>query len=753
MYAFDSVDLSSNKLAGTLIDTYQPTNSSLTLTVNRLSGKVPSSLRTTTSTVDIVEGNLFGCPPLSNDVNSKETSCGSSNLEYPTIAWFVLSVLVLLTAVCVLYCKVTIAVHILKSVSDWWQTCLSSVQNSPRGLYSTLRVIRYLERACSMALILAVLYICVAMMSFITIKLHGGTEHINSSYQVQYLYTATSAYLVGMTPTVLIWLYVTLSGAVVVLLSVTSGLDRYESAQQSDQRQFQRIDTNDTLAKIYYLDSIRSVVVRAVVSVAVSALAIAINYGFLQIVYVYKPPNLTVVNLAFAIIKTLVNATVVPLTTKLLSKASRQSHTVLMMIMVNVVSPGLAVLLSSPLCLFDYIHKKSISASYDYLLNVCAEVCRLQRVSGTSTITPQWFYSYQCSSSYLTSYLPNFIYLYFISGIMTPVLNLLVMVLSLSSTRAATVQLNHRQKQSMISAVNFVLQVIGDKFRVGRIFYIRDSNNETLETSAVSTSANRIVSLSVEMSVVDSKSSSKSIDGLSTASGNCTISSRITTVSVDPSTSEDYDIEVAELMPSLCVDITMLLTFGLASPLFAVMVTCSIIINTLLLRLAVGRYITIVGKAMSSRACYEKLERAFGDEWRCLPRSWWLMSVFIGLFWSLFVNDMIGDSDPKGGIVAAVLMMICCPCVFISLQWLLSVDPDTNTDSCVNSSGSRLHSIRIYAHVMSSGVHDIIWKKVLRLDNSGGSIGSDTGSGTINETISPLGSLNTTTAAANNKMV
>ena len=137
------------------------------------------------------------------------------------------------------------------------------------------------------------------------------------------------------------------------------------------------------------------------------------------------------------------------------------------------------------------------------------------------------------------------------------------------------------------------------------------------------------------------------------------------------------------------------------------------------------------------------------------------------MFWSLFVNDMIGDKDHKGGIVAAVLMMIWCLFVFISLQWLLSVDPDT-----VNSSSS-LHSIRQHVHGLSSRVHDIIWKHVLRLDSSSGGSGGSGGSGdgisgsggtgdgiscdgiscgerssTINEAISPFGSLNSTTNTA-----
>jgi len=575
------------------------------------------------------------------------------------------------------------------------------------------------------------MYFFVVMMSLVVMKVQGAGR-INSVYQVQYLYSATSAYLEGLTPTLLIWLYVTLSGAVVVGFAVAT---RPPPLPQRVQLVNRLDDSSREMypnEKVCNLDSITSVAVGIVVSVVASALAIAINYGFVHIVYFRNPPNLTAVNLAFAVIKSVLNTIVVPYLTKLLPRESRQLQTVLITIMVNVVSPGLAVLISSPLCLFDYIHKKSISVNYQYPLEKCVIVssyiiCKPYLALGQSEINPQWFYSYQCSSSYLVSYLPNFIYLYIITGILTPVLNLLVMVLSSSRTRVTLIQLNRRQEQSLVSTINFVLQIIGDKFRVGSLFYIRGSN-DTLDSSDVSTFANPS---SVEMSVVD-KSSRKDID--------YTITSRITTVSVDPSSSEDYDIEVAELMPSLCVDVTMMLTFGLASPLFAVMVACSIITNTLLWRLALGRYITIVSKATCSRVCYEKLERAFDDEWRCLLRSWPMMSVFIGLFWSLFVNDMIGSKSPTGGIVAAVMIMTWCPLVFMFLQWLLSVDPNSARDS-----SSMLRSIREHAHSISSKVHYIIWKHILRLDSTSSSSGINSDASTINETISPLGSINTTT--------
>ena len=81
---------------------------------------------------------------------------------------------------------------------------------------------------------------------------------------------------------------------------------------------------------------------------------------------------------------------------------------------------------------------------------------------------------------------------------------------------------------------------------------------------------------------------------------------------------KDYDIEVLDLMPCVCVDITVLLTFGLAFPLLAIPIMVGMFINTLLLRLAIGRYIVIVSSVIGKAACHQKLENDFQDAWKGL---------------------------------------------------------------------------------------------------------------------------------------
>ena len=726
MHIFDSVDLSSNKLSGTLLETYQVPSSSLNLSINLLSGEIPSRLRVSRASLNVLEGNIFGCPILHNDINSKETACGSTNLEYPFIAWLVMSVAVLIAFICVYCSRTIIAVRMQQHVLEWWGTARQ--QRGSKELYQTMATITFLESTCSMVIIISVLFVLGVMMSYICMKSQSGS-HSNSLYQVQYMYTTTVAYTTGKTPTVLTWMFVTLSGLVVTVLCVS----RRPLKTNKDLHQAKRIDNNDASdgVDIYqnYEDGIKSIVVLFVVEVIVSAIAIGVNIGFVRI-YFSKPSNLTAVNLAFAIIKSLVSAIVVPFSSKLVPKSSQQSHAVLMSVMVNVIGPGLAVLISSPLCLFDFIHKQSVSASYQYPTYQYASLANSTLYSATSTITPEWFYSYQCSSSFLTSYLPNFVYMYIISGILSPLFNLVAMIL-LSSGIAAKYTTT-KQRQSLFGYLNYVLQLIDDKLRVGKIFYI-DSKAPldvipvfaSLSSLTLSSSLPSSPPPTVEMSIRNSTLDTSRIIDTSSNNGS------------------DYDINVREMMPSLCVDITMLLTFGLASPLFAVIVSCSIIINTLLLRLALGRYISVVSKAVGSDGCYEKLERAFESEWRCLPRMWWMISVFVGLFWSLFVNDMVGEYDPTGGIVAAVLMTVWCPFVFISLQWLLLVNPDSDNDP-TSSCKVMLDCIRDHADKVSSYVHVMIWKHLLRLD-SNSSISSIVGtddmssvSTKITEVISPL---------------
>jgi hypothetical protein len=201
----------------------------------------------------------------------------------------------------------------------------------------------------------------------------------------------------------------------------------------------------------------------------------------------------------------------------------------------------------------------------------------------------------------------------------------------------------------------------------------------------------------------------------------------------DSSSNEAYSIDVWNIISNLCVDITYLMTFGLASPILAVMITCRVLVHTFIWRLMIGRYINIYSKVISHGTVKNHLESTFSDLWRCLSDSWWMISILVGMFWSLFVFDMIGDISPSGGIIGAVLMLIWCPLLFINAQKLLKV---SNNDT--DSNDYRYH-ISSYMEKLVLSIHKFIWKFVIPFNNSISNSGSSNNSDNrTSEIVSPL---------------
>jgi len=125
--------------------------------------------------------------------------------------------------------------------------------------------------------------------------------------------------------------------------------------------------------------------------------------------------------------------------------------------------------------------------------------------------------------------------------------------------------------------------------------------------------------------------------------------------------------------------------------------------------------------------------------------SWGIMSVFIGIFWSLFVLDMIGDNNPTGGVVAAVMMIITCPVIFISLQWIL-------THILINEYKYRKSRINDTIDKVSQSINRVIWQCILSILMMNEIINTNTNKNTststntnddresnVTEVISPLG--------------
>ena len=387
--------------------------------MNRLSGTPPSTLRESNATVDILSGNLFGCPLLQNDIANSDArsgvTCGSQNLEYPMYAWIVLVILSVVVVVILIWYNNDMREKLIEWSKILYQQ--QSLRHTSSTLIHTMTTVDSLGRVCSMMIVSTVMFIVVVLTSYLAMKL-GGTVHVNNYYQQQYLYSATSAYFIGVTPAVLIWLYVTLSGLTVITLSTSHKMPVVGDADMK-----LSIYRRDARKKI--TASIYETLLQITVSILIIAASGAINFLYVYIVYFLNPSSITAVQFAFAIAKSLFSSVVVPYSTKLISKPWRQRYSVVMIVIVNIVAPAVAVLLTSPLCLLYKIKPASVLVTYSIRQYSCSITCKNRPTPVTTTFIPPWFYSYQCSSSFLVSYLPNFIFFYIISGIAVPLISLI----------------------------------------------------------------------------------------------------------------------------------------------------------------------------------------------------------------------------------------------------------------------------------------------------------------------------------------
>lgn len=595
---FTGVDLSENKITGTLSSNYQTPSKSIDMSINCLSGATPSSVRHTNSSVSVVAGNLFACPSLNSDSGSSKVSCGSQNYDSSVYTWLGTAAGVAVVLVLVSWkCNSPTASRVKKLVLEWMRAShhhlplsLTSTKLSlSNPLPHTTRAIEVLDRVSSMSVVLAAVFVLVVMMAYVGLK----GMHINAVYQVQYLYTVTAAFFTGSSAAALVWIFILISGALVVMACVRSR----PLIVSPEIGTVHRVEYSDTLDTGYqaYQDLLQRLASQSTVVVTMAALAFAVNYGFVMIVNFGHPSNLSATQFAFTLLKLIFGSFLVPISSKLIRREYRAVYSMTMKIVVTTAAPAVAVLLVSPLCLYYRIRPKQISdtymsATFSCGVNELAEgTCLPSTVPVSVSFTPVWNYSYQCSSSFLVSYLPNFTYLYLINGIIMP-LTYFMMTIYSSSTIS-------------FPLVEYLLELssAGDKAPFSSIFAISSNIQESHSSSS---------------SQVDShsdKSDASSRDPMTKS----TIDTR-TSSSSSAAARSRYDVEVSDLMSGTCVDITLLLTFGLASPLLAIPICFSIVINSLLLRLALGRYIVIVSDAIGQAACYQKLERAFQGTWKDL---------------------------------------------------------------------------------------------------------------------------------------
>jgi hypothetical protein len=758
---FVQLDLSFNKLSGKLSSSFavNDSNKVLDLTVNRFSGQIPGSLMTLTS-LNILEGNLFQCQnehKPSSDPNSKQYQCGATNLNEALYLWFAFFVVMVLLITAVYYAH-RFFVNNLLTLKWLANTLKIELMYFQAGADSgSLRFTAFFAVITSKffhcAVRLTALFVSIAMVAYILLKLAPSLANQFSTHTEQYTWVTTAAYLHGFAPVLVVvgclwWAVFLLRALLSSVLSLSKemapqqlpaslgptpfpsqpitpaiSLNRIVMAPLSG-RQYSNGSTTtggagdeatisaihsaynvtntedgDALTKKLLLsqatlargemdgaDSNKRYKVTTdawawvknhrwgatwkfklrpfVFSMGLQLFNVGVTL-IVNVAYVYAIFqglsfwSLSIVQLMLGVYKLVwVNGVMSMLIRKLefLTQEQKLLHRSFMSMFTFIAGPFLATFFSDSTC-FRYLvtGPPSISSSFEtdlfgcevncvtYLgcLTVCA-FSKLDTITVNTVVVPGWLYSYQCFSALLSNYVPVLVLSFLLSGIIFPAIML--------------VYLHLTPEQVEMFIPNFVREVV------------------LVDT----------IHMHVHMDGSGGYDMQQYLDRVSMH--RATIGQALPNPNGRPLFNSDI------IVTKLLLNVTMLLTFGLSSPLFALIVCVDAFSTNMLWRILIGRYLRMWASAQDEnmrdmngpirmrvvpKQARRRLERATRGAGEGLELSLMLVVLFAGLFWSLAVFDYLGDQN--GAFVGGLCTMLSW-CALPLLYWATGFLPSSLWD-------------------------------------------------------------------------
>lgn len=248
---FIDIDLSNNKIYGNIEQFVTGSNiSSISLQVNRLSGNIPKDMDNV-PIVNIIDGNLFGCKKLSDlssDTSAKSYFCSSELFLTSLVIWAVLffsgfgfiiwlyvsrdpehdkykgyrGKILTYCSNKVIHPQVVISISKFFSLSEIWLQRKEMIKESYYGLQKTSFILeeksvmynayKYLEVQDNVQN--AILFVLIAsfvlfLPTYLWFKGKGPTFAQFSTFEYQYLFITTSAYIHGYKPSSTIFAFLT----------------------------------------------------------------------------------------------------------------------------------------------------------------------------------------------------------------------------------------------------------------------------------------------------------------------------------------------------------------------------------------------------------------------------------------------------------------------------------------------------------------------------------------------------------------
>lgn len=367
----------------------------MSLQVNRLSGAIPSAL-TEAQEIHLVDGNMFSCGIIDRsalptaDPAADNYQCGSNILD---LAMYLFGGMLL---------GISVVLLVLLRWNQAWKDNILELYNSCAHCeIPNLKIfnqdLRILIKFASVIALLVVM---------ILLPIYAGLNSQYSTYTMKYAWTLSAAYLSGITPgAVLLCLFLAMVASVTVLAKQRACDEDKTVSQTLTKGSLQYVAgifvlnlvivLGVNIFYIYVLQQSQSQLVSFIAALFVALFKLVWMEQSLP--YLFRSVNATVLHRTCA---QLFNFFVVPLSV-------------------------LAVI--SPNCFYYAVaNSEPVSATVDFY------VCQYFTPNGSclsfeyepieSSYTPPFVYNYQCTSTFIIDYSSVYVYMYVISGLVSPLL-------------------------------------------------------------------------------------------------------------------------------------------------------------------------------------------------------------------------------------------------------------------------------------------------------------------------------------------
>jgi hypothetical protein len=464
-----NLDLSYNKLRGTLSGTsfnaLNSQDSSLSLEVNRLSGNIPSALLNLEN-VSVLNGNIFECDFEGNDLPAndpdyKSYSCGSNSVNNLLYVWLSLfGIFTVLLAI----------VYFQRSEH------LSDTENSRKRIVGNAKTVEiklksYYQKMEELSLLnpsshisklhfyfknlrRTVLFISLVLL-VVFLPVYIVLTVFYQSYEIEYVWNVSAVLLSGSTAAIVLLILFSIYVSSVFFL-LFRNIQRLSSERMTTIRETAE-SQRPSLSFASFYDKLEVALTYFVIVFVDFVVMIIADILYILVVINYGAVEITLAAIALAIFRIFSNNVLasksVPLTryygSKLLScclesktspskeetefssaLSSRDVAFLEIMTLFNILLiPILVVLIILPDCFYNaFIQSSNVTSSFSF--NLCENYIEedsigiycLEQPQSTS-YTPPFIYLYQCSSKIIIYYVPVYLILFFIAGVIVPLKN------------------------------------------------------------------------------------------------------------------------------------------------------------------------------------------------------------------------------------------------------------------------------------------------------------------------------------------